>query len=203
SAFNVTTNTDVNGYGVRLVKAYPKLTKLAVPSNTLVNGSMVLYRFSVTAPAEGDVSLYKFTFSVSSTTVGTTTNFYVDRYSDATFQVQAYGNNPLNARQVDIVGEDSLNGIASTSATEREVEVYFDPQTKDATNPNAEAIQVPAGLTRYFQLRGTVASSVAGDSILVSLLGDAAYFDRTSVRFLEAASTTVDAQKTNNDFITR
>ena len=200
SAFNVTTATDVNGDGVRLARTYPTLAKLSVPSNTLANGSMILYRFSVTAPSANDVGLFKFTFLVSSTTVATSTDFYVYGYSDSSFSVQAYGNNPLNARQVDEVTETSLGGVAPATASSTEVVVFFDPVTKSATDPNSEAIQVPAGTTRYFELRGTIASATTGDTITVSLAGDAAYFARTSARFMETANT-VNAQSANNDFI--
>lgn len=197
SSFNSSTASDVNGNGVRLVKAYPTLTRMSIPSNTLTNGSMILYRFSVTAPSSGDVGLFKFTFSVSSTTAATTSNFYVYGYSDSGFSVTPAGyTSPLNARQVDTIGEDSLNGAASTT----EVEVYFDPVTNSSSAPNGEAIQVPAGTTRYFELRGTVASATAGDAITVNLLGDAAYFTLTSNRFVEPAGT-VDAITTNNDFV--
>lgn len=201
SAFNVTTATDVNGDGIRLAKSYPTLAKLAVPTNTLANGTMTLYRFSVTAPSAGDVGLYKFTFDVSSTTVATTSNFYVYGYSDSAFSVQAYANNPLNARQVDIVGENSNNDTGFLpAASTTEVAVYFDPATASATNPNAEAIQVPAGTTRYFELRATVSGATAGDAINVSLLGDAAFSVQTAAERMVSGNT-VDVQTTNNDFI--
>lgn len=201
TAFNSGTTADVTGDGIRLAKSYPTLARLSVPSSTLTNGTMTLYRFSVTAPSAGDVGLYKFTFDVSSTTVATTTNFYVYGYSDASFSVQAYANNPLNARQVDIVGENSNDDVGFLpAASTTEVAVYFDPVTANAGAPNAEAINVPAGTTRFFELRATVSRATAGDAINVSLLGDAAYFDRTSTRFMESANT-VDVQTTNNDFI--
>lgn len=201
SAFNVTTATDVNGDGIRLAKAFPTLARLSVPSNTLANGTQTLYRFSVTAPSAGDAGLYKFSFDVSSTTVATTSNFYVYGYSDSAFSVQAYANNPLNARQVDIVGENSNNDAGFLPvATGTKVVVYFDPVTASAANPNAEAINVPAGTTRYFELRATVASAAAGDAINVSLLGDASYFTQTSSRRMENANT-VDLQASVNDFI--
>ncbi|MBI2055031.1 MAG: peptidoglycan-binding protein [Candidatus Sungbacteria bacterium] len=201
SSFDTSTVSNVNGDGVRLVKSYPTLAKLAIPTQTLANGSMILYSFSVTAPTAGDVGLYKFTFNVSSTTGATTSNFYVYGYSDSAFSVQAYGNNPLNARQVDIAGENSLNGAASSTAgTLGEVEVYFDPITKTSGAPNSEAISVPAGTTRYFELRSTVTGSLSGDAISVSLLGDATYPTKSSNRDLEQANT-VDLEAGDQDFI--
>ena len=212
SGFNSGTATDVNGKVANLVRSYPTLAIRSVPVTTLTNTSMSLYRFSVTAPAGLDVSLYKFTFNVSSSTVAaTTSNFYVYGYSDSLFSVQAYGNNPLNAYAAFKVGSTTQIGTQAalgaspaagvSSTTLNEVVIYFDPGTKSAAAPNAEAIVVPAGTTRYFDLKATI--SLVGttkESISVSLLGDATYFDRTSARFLETANT-VDAQSANNDFI--
>ncbi len=212
SGFNSGTATDVNGKVLNLTKTYPTLAIQPVPVTTLTNTSMSLYRFSVTAPAAWDVGLYKFTFNVSSSTVSaTTSNFYVYGYSDSAFSVQAYGNNPLNAYAAFKVGSTTqigtqaalgaspAAGVAST--TLNEVVIYFDPGTQSAAAPNAEAIAVPAGTTRYFDLKATVSSvGSTKESISVSLLGDAAYFDRVSSSFLDRANT-VDAQSTNNDFI--
>lgn len=212
SSFNVTTASDVNGNGIRLTKAYPTLARLAIPSNTLTNGSMTLYRFSVTAPSAGDVGLYKFTFSVSSSSLSTsnatTSNFYVYGYNDSAFSVTAYNNNPLNASAAAKVGSttqvSTQNALGASSpagyASTTEVVIYFDPLTKTATAPNAEAIAVPAGTTRYFELKATLSGVATGDGITVSLLGDNAYFTRSTNRFLETANT-VDAQSPTNNFV--
>ncbi|MBI4134777.1 MAG: peptidoglycan-binding protein [Candidatus Sungbacteria bacterium] len=186
SSFNVTTSADVTGNGGRIAKAYPTLARLSVPSNTLSNGSMSLYRFSVTAPASGDIGLNKFTFDVSSTTVATTSAFSVYGYSDSAFSVQAYNNNPLNSTT------DSDTGT---------VQVFFDPSAQGGTTAALnEAVQVPAGTTRYFELKATLASVATGDTINVSLLGDAAYWARNTNNFFMASSSGIAAD-TNGDFV--
>lgn len=180
---NPTAGGDTGGVGVRIAKTIPTVERVAVPTNTLANGDMDLYRFKVTADAAGDVGLASVAFRVSSTSVATTTTFRLSVYKDSAFQTQAYSNNPVNARSVDIVGETSWNGIASTTVTgggPSSVVFYFNPVannsntgTVSGNSPQTfEVLNVPAGVSYYFRLVGTVLSSTAGDNITVALLGD-------------------------------
>lgn len=211
TSINPANGTDTAGQGVRLVKSYPTFTRLSVPSNTLANGQMSLYRFSVSADPAGDIGLYKMTFRVSSTTVATTSLFSLYGYSDSGLSVKAYNNNPLNANDVDCVGSESLKNTANATcvsvgasahtgtaaanrASSSNVVIYFDPVNNSATVPAREAINVPAGTTRYFDFVGTVSGSVAGDSISTALVGDAAYHVLTSQNFMDMADT-VSAQQ--------
>ena len=141
--------------GLTLVKSYPTLIRLPVPTNTLVNGTMTLYRFSASANAAGDVGLYKVTFKISSSTSAVISNFNLYGYSDSGFSVQAYSANPVNW------------GAASRQ-TDGTVEIYFNPLRVGANT----SVQIPASATRYFELRGTVSSAVAGNVVSVSLEGD-------------------------------
>lgn len=202
SSFNSGTSADVNGNGVRLVKSYPTLALLPLPTNTLSNGQQALYRFSVTAPAAGDVGLYKFTFNVSSSTVATSSSFSVYGYSDSAFSVQAYNNNPLNSNPAAVVSSSTmlsmnskLNGQSGNASTSQ-IAIYFDPVLKTPTTPNQEAINVPAGTTRYFELRGTITGAIAGDAFIVSLQGDSSAPSRTSTNVYAYTSIYVDQNGT-------
>jgi len=153
--------------GARIFKAIPKLTKLALPSTKLINANIPLYRFSVTAPSAGTVGLYKFTLDIATSTSGlpsfAITNLQVRGYSDSAFSQAAYSNNGL-------VNSSSMT---LTSGGGTAWEFYFDPVAQGGTN---EAIQVPAGTTRYYELTGTVANmSATSSTVSVSLLGDASY----------------------------
>ena len=214
TTINPANGTDTNSNGVRLVRSYPTLERLAVPSNTLANGEMTLYRFKVTADPAKDVSLYKISFRVSSTTNATTSNFSLYAYTDSGFSTSAYAANPINANDVDCVGSSSLETgandtdcaannqtttPASSNASTSEVVIYFDPATNSAAAPNAENLVIPAGTTRYFELRGTVARSAAGDSVSVALLGDASFSNTTNLVNRETASNVDESAATTYD----
>lgn len=149
---------DTQSSGIRLFKSVPTVAISAIPGNTLTNGTMVLYRFSVVAGAAGDVSLGKLTFLVSSSTLATTSNFNLYGYSDSAYSVQAYASNPIN--------------MPTALRQGGELDIFFNPLDQGVVR---EAIVIPAGATRYFELRASVSGSRAGDEIRVSLLGDTAY----------------------------
>lgn len=186
TTLNTSGATDTAAKGIRIVKAYPTLERLAVPVNTLTNGDMDLYRFKVTAPADGDIGLFKFSFRISSTTIATTSSFRLFAYTDSGFSSQAYAINPINSNDVSCVEGNSLerenitNCNANTSpiksASTSQVSIFFDPVTNTPSTPAAEAIQVPSGQSRYFKLVGNVARSTVGDAITVALVGDASFF---------------------------
>ena len=200
-----TAGADTAGVGVRLVKTYPTLERLSVPSNTLANGEMVLYRFKVTADAADDLGLAKFTFRVSSTTVATTTIFKLYAYSDSGFSTGAYAQNPPHSRNIDEVGETVWDGVANDYLGSDEIAFFFNPigNSNPAVTANiastTEALNVPAGGSRYFELRGSFASVTVGDSVSVALLGDSSFASNTNLVSRQTANTVNEA--THNDFI--
>ena len=196
STVTTSTRSDTASRGMRIVKAYPTLERLSVPTNTLSAGVMVLYRFKVTAPADGDIALYRVTFNVSRPTNGATTSlFNLYGYTDSGFSTAAYAANPLNANDVDCVGSSSMEqggndtcsanndqGAAGdedrnkfmTVASSSDVSIFFDPLTNIASTPNSAAINIPSGATRYFELRATIVSTTT-DTLSVALKGDASF----------------------------
>ncbi len=190
------TSTSNQGGVFQLMKSKPTLAKIAVPTSTIPKTDAVLYRFSVAADAAGPVGLYKFTFQVSSTTGGsaTTSNFRLYAYSDSAFSVASEQNNPVSLNNVDCVGHSTFTDVTScaaaletpkttgdnyasstTGTNQGEVVFFFGPVANTAST--SETIIVPAGGTRYFELKGNITkagSETSGNSIVVSLLGDAA-----------------------------
>lgn len=155
TTINQGSSTDTSFEGVRMFKSYPTVAKLAVPTQTLSNGSASLLRFKVTADAAGDVSVRKFAFSVS-TTSATSTSMNVYAYTDSGFSTP-------------VSGLTTTDGSLLTSSV--------DGNTIDATVTAASAgyVQIPAGQSRYFEVRGTISNATTGSSISTQLEGDATY----------------------------
>lgn len=172
----VTSNTAAGG--VRLVKTYPSFELISIPSNTLNNGTQILYRFKIIANSTNDVGLYKFTFlrTVSGVTLS---DYFVYGYTDSGFSNQAYAYN-------------SVNRTAASADGSGYIEVYFDP----VSGAGNEAIQIPKGETRYFELVASVSGAGSGDSATITLLGDAAYY----ASGYSGTATAIDAD-TNDNFI--
>lgn len=214
TTINGTAGTDTNSRGIRIVKTYPTINRLSVPSNTLANDEMSLYRFSVAAPPEGSVGIYKFQFRISSTTVATTSAFKLYAYTNSAFSENAYAKNPINQNDVDCVGSTSLevgaNDTCSSNADEKgatnggmslwnwgyassSIAIFPDPTDGTPTAPGREAISIPAGLTYYFDLKGTVAKTTVGDTISVALLGDNVFINAGSIGAGNEAALTAQA----------
>lgn len=199
---------DTAGALFQIVKSIPTVEKVAVPSTSIPQTNAVLYRFKVSADASGPVALYKFTFTIgSSSKSATTTNMNIYGYADSGFSVKAYDNNPLHPNNNECVGQSNLTNHPSTctlaegvggnqkpmftsasstiasvgSAGTGDAIFFFAPVANNASS--TEAIVVPAGLTRYFELRGDIALKTSGDtgnSISVYLKGDDAILARSA-----------------------
>ena len=179
-------SSNSDGASMQMLKSIPTLAKISVPSLTMSTGEMILYRFSVTAPSDGPIALYKFTFQVGSSSVSATTSaFKIFGYSDPSFTQNAYAINPLHLSNTLCIGNspfDTANSncasiaaaAGSATASSSEVVFFFGPSANLAST--TEAIIVSAGTTRYFEMRGTVTNPGAGtgNSFSVKLLGDAA-----------------------------
>ena len=222
---------NIDGNSMQIMKSFPTLAKIAVPSTSLPQTNGILYRFSVKSDAAGPVALYKLTFSVSSSTKSaTTSNFRVFAYTDSSFSVKAYDNNPTNFSNVDCVGLSNLDSdtdtcataavaITGSTASTTDVVWFFGPSANVAST--TEAVVVPAGITYYFELRGDITdpSSNTGQNFSVSLLGDEARPVRAAAgsaptgdsRFqsgispngqgLLGTAAAIAAQSANNDFV--
>jgi hypothetical protein len=167
--------------GVRVFKSYPTVTKIAVPTNTLNNGSQSLLRFKVTAATNGDIGVHKFTFRVSTTTANVTA-FNVYAYTDSGFSTPVSG----------LSSSGQMLASDATGGTLYNADIDVFAQTSGAASTT---VQVPAGQSRYFDVIGTVSGAATGASVQTTLQGDAAYPTGGVTN-----ATTVQAD-TNNDFI--
>ena len=162
---------DTNSEGVIIFKAVPTLNKidLSESERTLITGSdRTLYKFSVSAPSTGGIGLYKFVFETATSGGSTSTSFKVNNfkvygYSDSSFSNVAYESNGL-LNSFDLINTDD------SSNSNNRVEIYFNPV--EGSGSVGEAIQVPAGTTRYFKLVGDVTGVTSTTTLSVQLEGD-------------------------------
>lgn len=165
--------------GVRVMNTVPTFAKLSIPSSVLANGSeKKLMRFSVTADATGDLEIAKFTLGTATTGM-TITNLNIHAFEDSGFNTAVSGHSADG--QMD-------NADKSPTTTGGDVEIYA-----ENSSGTTIGVTVPAGVTRYFEVRGDVASAGSGDSLTITLQGDAAYPALTAVQGLMANTTVIDA----------
>jgi hypothetical protein len=168
--------------GVRIFKSFPTLAKVAVPTNTLNNGTQSLLRFTVTSNAKGDIGVGKVTLRIA-TTSASVTDVNVYAYTDSSFSTPVSGLRSDGA----LVATDILatgNSTWVSSATDLDFV---------ATSP----VQVPLSGVRYFEVRGTVANAITGSSVQTSLQGDAAF---PALAGFDGTLSAIDSD-TNDDFI--
>lgn len=185
STQNVSTTADTASAGVRMYKSFPTLAKVGTGiASSLINGDQPLLRFSVTADSRGDVGLDGFSFRMATTGV-TVASINAYAYTDSNFSSAASG--------VGASGKLSNSNLTWVSGT-ADIAVDIDAAGTDTV------LQVPAGGTRYIEIRGDVSSAgTAGDSVSTTLQGDAAHASlATGVMMGTAATVTAD---TNNDFV--
>jgi len=163
STINASGSTTFNG--TRMFSTIPTVTKLTVPSTTLVTGTGVdIYRFSVNASSGGNgMGLAEINVNIATSTAsavaGTTTvtNLKVYAYTDSSFStpVSGFTNGQVNTTDADLISSGD-NAQAFTSI-----------------------LQIPAGETRYFRVVGdttlTAGSGTFSGSVTTRISGDAAY----------------------------
>ncbi len=169
TAYNLgAANGSTSVAGVRVMKSYPTVALGTLPSTGLADGR--LGRFTVTANSSGSISLTEFNFLFATTSV-VLTNVNVYAYTDSSYSQKVTG-----------IGDDGAvsqtmmlsctTGLANpcgwaSSATN------FEVQVTDSASAST-TIQVPAGTTYYFEVRGTVAGVTTGSTVVTTLRGDTA-----------------------------
>lgn len=175
---------DTASAGVRIVRAYPTISVLSVPSTSLADAAQkVLYRFSVT-PTSGanGVSLFKFTFNIATSgdeSSNTSPDFTIQSlrlyaFTGSNFSGGAFSSDgQLNNGTTFFSAEGGNDGVENDRATTTDYAIYFNPANPTNTGANSrEAVNVPAGSTYYFELRGDVSGADSGDSATIQLMGD-------------------------------
>jgi hypothetical protein len=187
--------------GVRIFKSYPTFALDTLSSSGVSDGRLM--RFKVTANTAGNVGIAKFVVSMS-TTSATVANVNIFGYTDSSYSQPISGVNTGGQFL-----QTATNGYGTAGqATALSLSIY--PQT---TAGATTTVQVPAGATYYFEVRGTVAGSGTSYSVTTTLNGDSSYpslstsmssvatVDAGSVRsFIWSPNSTTTAAVANNDW---
>ncbi|MBU3926019.1 peptidoglycan-binding protein [Patescibacteria group bacterium] len=180
ATINHSSTADTASTGVRAFKSFPTIAKLSAGSTKLVAGNISIYRFKVTADSSGDIGIYKLTARVatSSTTEGTKVdNVNIYAYTDSSFS------NPVSG--IGDSGEMLQTAVDCDTAwvtSASDLEIYAQTTASASTS-----VQVPAGSTRYFDVKADVTTAGATYSASTQIQGDAAYL------LFTAAWTAIDA----------
>ncbi len=159
-------------------KSVPTVTVLPVSNSTLANGTNELFRLSVTANS-GDISVYKFTFDITTTTASVSALQFVD-VTDSP-EVQLYSTS---------TAVQNIPVIAS---------IFLDPNSQCGT---AQCLQggservIAAGTTRTYVLRGTVSGVATGATVSTRLIGDNAA--QSNVATIMSSANTVESRRPSN-----
>lgn len=171
--------------GVRAYNTFPTLALDTLPTTGVADGRLM--HFKVTADSHGNVGLGQFTFTIATTTLNVS-NVQLFGFTDASYSSA-------------ISGQGTSGQIGST----------ITPTTTGATfviAPTSNPVQVPAGQTYYFELRGSVSGVATGASEVTTLKGDSsggaiAAFSQGSGNILWSPNATTTAATTSgNDWAT-
>ncbi len=185
SGSTIRTGAATGSAGVRVFNTIPTFTLGTLSSTGIADGHLM--RFAITADSHGDAGLYKFTFTLATTTI-TVRDVGLFGYTDSGYSTAMSGNfakgGTSNGGQIDEnlatssasnictgSGSDTVNttNAGSTCASDSsKTTLTF----RTASNP----VEVPAGQTRYFELRGSVTgiSGTYGGSVVTKMLADTA-----------------------------
>ncbi len=164
TAINAAGSTAVSG--IRVFRSYPTLAGIpqgstnGLPLTGVVDGRLL--RFSVTADSRGPISIAKFTLSLSTTSV-TVSGLNIFAFSDSAYS------QPVSAG-INNGGQVMNSNVSPLTVLNTTMPFYTQNGTASST------FQVPAGTTRYFEVRGTVSGATATSySVVTTLKGDTAY----------------------------
>lgn len=180
-----------NSYTV--FKSIPTLTINFFTGADKLTGNVVtdVLKFQVAADAAGPLALVKFTWGVSSTTAAlTNAGYYLYESASAT----ALG---------DLLSDTTDIRVVMAGDTIAVVEARFDVGNDNAVTQanvdDGEHLILSAGTTRYFTLRGTVAShdgTADNESVSVVFAGDAAFAGTAQLN-----TAAIDGTVNDDDFI--
>ncbi|MES2213755.1 MAG: peptidoglycan-binding domain-containing protein [Patescibacteria group bacterium] len=149
--------------GVRMFKSFPTVSQEGFSSTFTSSGLQDgrLMRFKITADTHGPVSISNLNFTIATSgTASTNTNVglvMLNVYSQSDYTGAVGGTFGTATGQF---GTTTAAGLASNPSL----------NFSALTNP----LQIPAGTTYYFELKGAVAGVTTGSSVTTTLNGDAA-----------------------------
>jgi hypothetical protein len=189
STVNASSTAGTNVSGVRVFNSYPTLALGTLGSTGIGDGKLM--HFTVTANAAGPVGISQMKFTIATTTLSFT-NVGLYAYNDAGFSNAISGQGTSGqignlfgvvATGVSAIGT-TVNGVSTITVT-------------PTTNP----IEISAGSTLYFELRGSVSGNASAAAAITTLSGDSAYpttIDGTHGYFV---ATSTNLTNTTNNFV--
>lgn len=137
--------------GVRLFRSYPTISLgSGLSANGVTDGKLM--RFAVTANTNGGISINQFKFTLSTTSV-TVSAVNLFGYSESTYS----------------------SGISGFVSGQIAASTYAPTSAGAVTITPSSIINIPAGTTYYFELRGTVTGTGTAYSVNTTLLGDSVH----------------------------
>lgn len=153
-----TIGTFTNSTGIRVFQSLPSVTIDSLSSSGVSDGKLL--RFKVTASAGGPISLAKVGLVVSATSGVTVYGMNIYGYQDASYTQPvstASGNGALALSTTTVSGSSPVSVIVAATGT-------------------STALLIPAGTTRYFEVRAlAILGITTGSSITTTLVGDSTY----------------------------
>jgi hypothetical protein len=146
--------------GVRVFKSIPTISLDTLSSTGLGDGRLM--RFKVTADAAGPVGITNFAINLATTTASLT-NVTIYGYEDSGYSTPVSGVSTSGDLQAT---DDCTSGCTSSP------NLAIGVTTSGGT---ATVIQVPAGTTRYFEVKASVAGNATGASVVTKLLGNSSF----------------------------
>jgi len=174
--------------GVRMFKSFPVVAQDTLASTGVADGKLM--RFKITANSAGPVGLYGLDMTLATSsfaTGGGVSSVKVMVYSDSSYSLPVSGTYGASTGQF-----GATNGTTGGTTLTNAPTLTFQSTTN--------ALQIPAGVTYYFQVESTVTSTQTGTSVTTTLNGDAAYIDAAHLSGSVSTTTGANAD-TNNDFI--
>jgi hypothetical protein len=172
--------------GIRVYNTFPTVALDTLGSTGIADGRLM--HFKVTANAEDKVGIGQFKFTLSTTTLSVS-NIQLFAYTDSSYSNAV--SNQGTSGQIGNTVAGAQNGTSFTVA------------------PNLNPVEVPAGTTYYFELRGAIAGNTSGASVVTTLVGDSSAspasgtspFASVSGNFIWSPNaTTTAATSTGNDW---
>lgn len=146
--------------GTRVMKSFPTFALDSTINNTTGLTDGRLMRFKVTADAAGPVGVTQFALNFATTTASLT-NVSIFGFEDSSYSTAISG--------VTAGGDLQSTADATVPSTGN---VVVGVTTSGGT---ATAIQIPAGATRYFEVRASVSGSATGASATTKILGSSSF----------------------------
>lgn len=151
--------------GARAYNTFPTIAQDTLSSTGMADGNLL--RFKVTADSHGNVGIDQFSFSISTTSPATVSAVKLYGYSDSSYTT------PISS------GADSQGQIGSTYAPASNSPSF-------AISPTTNPVEVPAGQTYYFALKGTVVGGTNA-AVVTTLVGGDTYAGVGNTTYLSAS----------------